>query len=187
MEIKQRSKGTLSDKMIELLLRQLWHELYNHNLYRSFAIFFGTQGLQVLENYYIDRSEEEKHHHDWVYQYLSDCDACIIYPQIPAIEEEWSDNVTPFELTVDAEIKTTMLINEMVDQALEEKDWTTFNWLMADNDKTGRLVREQNEEEMISRTALDIACSDATWLRKEKSIMAAFKGNSDEEDEEDDD
>ena len=127
VEIARKSKCTLSEKMISLLLRQLWHELYNHNLYRSFAMFFGEQGLQVLEKYYIARSNEERHHHDWIYGYLSDCDACIIYPEVPAIEEKWSTNVEPFELTVEAEIKTTMLINEMVDLALEEKDWATFN------------------------------------------------------------
>ena len=51
---------TLSDKMVELLLRQLSHELYNHNLYRSFANYYGINGLAVLESYYIKRAEEEK-------------------------------------------------------------------------------------------------------------------------------
>ena len=33
----KRRKCTLSDDMIRLMLRQLTHEMYNHNLYRSFA------------------------------------------------------------------------------------------------------------------------------------------------------
>jgi len=170
---------TLSSKMIDLLVRQLQHELYNHNLYRSFANFFGRQGLQILEQYYIERAEEEKHHHNWIYQYLSDCDAPLVYPDVPCIKEKWEDNVEPFELTVNAEIETTALIHEMVEYAMETKDWATFNWLNGDDDETGRLVAEQIEEEAISRTALDIACTDATWLRKEKSIMNAYKEDYD--------
>ena len=64
VDLIKRRKCTLSDNMVELLIRQLKHELYNHNLYRTFANFFGTQGLAVLEQYYINRAEEEKLHHD---------------------------------------------------------------------------------------------------------------------------
>ena len=175
----QREKCTLSQEMIDLLVRQLWHELYNHNLYRSFANYFGRQGLQVLEQYYIDRSEEEKHHHDWIYGYLSDCDAPLIYPEVPKIKETWENNIEPFELTVKAEIETTMLIHEMVSYAMASCDWATFNWLNGDDDDNGRLVLEQIEEEAISRTALDIARSDAPWLIKEESIMDAYEGEDD--------
>lgn len=170
---------TLSDKMVELLVRQLQHELYNHNLYRTFANFYGTQGLAVLEQYYIKRAEEEKLHHDWIYGYLNENDAVFIYPEIPAIIEKWEDNVKPFSLTVDKEIETTGLIYDMVNQALSDNDWNTFNWLNGDDDKIGRLVQEQREEESISRTALDIAESDGSWLRKEKSIMNAYEGDTD--------
>ena len=102
-----------------------------------------------------------------------------MYPDIPAISETFEDNVTPFKLTVDKEIQTTQLIYEIVDAALEEGDWATFNWLNGDNDETGRLVQEQVEEESISRTALDIAMEEGSWLRKEKSIMNAYKGDVD--------
>jgi len=173
----QRAKCTISQTMIDLMVRQIWHELYNHNLYRSFANFFGRQGLTVLEEYYIDRSEEEKHHHNWIYGYLSDCDAEFIYPEVPAIKERWKDNVEPFELTVKAEIETTMLIHEMVQQALNEGDWATFNWLQGNDDEKGRLTLEQLEEEAISRTALDIARIEGSWLIKQDSIMDAYKGD----------
>ena len=35
------------------------------------------------------------------------------------------------------------------------------------------------EEESISRTALDIAEEEGSWMRKEKSIMNAYKGDTD--------
>ena len=174
VNVMKRRICTLSDKMVELLVRQLQHELYNHNLYRTFANFYGTQGLAVLEQYYIDRAEEEKLHHDWIYGYLNENDAIFIYPEIPGIVEKWDDNIKPFALTVDKEIETTGLIYDMVNQSLIEQDWATYHWLMDDNKETGMLVKEQIEEEAISRTALDIAESEGSWLRKEKSIMNAY-------------
>lgn len=170
---------TLSDKMVELLLRQLSHELYNHNLYRSFANYYGINGLAVLESYYIKRAEEEKLHHDWIINYLNYNDAAVIYPEVPAIKEDWDDPVTPFRLTVDKEIETTNLIKEMVNYSLTEKDWFTWCWLMGNSPVEGKLLPEQIEEESISRTALDIAEGEGSWLRKEKSIMNAYTGDDD--------
>lgn len=170
---------TLSDKMVELLLRQLSHELYNHNLYRSFANYYGINGLAVLESYYIKRAEEEKLHHDWIINYLNYNDAAVIYPEVPEIKEDWDDPVTPFKLTVDKEIETTNLIKEMVNYSLAEKDWFTFAWLMGNSPVEGKLLPEQVEEESISRTALDIAEGEGSWLRKEKSIMNAYTGDDD--------
>lgn len=87
--------------------------------------------------------------------------------------------VAPFDITVDLEVITTQMIYEIVDQAFDEHDYATFNWLMSHDPKTGMLVDEQVEEESISRTARDIAKSDASWLRKEKSIMNAYKRDVD--------
>lgn len=178
--IAKNKNGNLSYRMVELLIRQLKHELYNMNLYRTFANFYGTKGYAVLEKYYIERSEEEKAHHNWIEAFLRETDARIKYPEIPAIEEEWGeDMIKPFKLTVEAEIKTTQLIDEMIDQAMTEKDWGTYMWLLSDDDEWGRLRREQIEEESISRTALDIAESDSSWNTKEKAIMKAYKGDDD--------
>lgn len=180
-ELKECSKKdcALSDKIVELLVKQLGHELYNHNLYRSFANYFGVNGLIILEQYYIKRAEEEKKHHDWIIDYLSFNDAAVIYPEIPAIKEEWDDFVTPFELTVEKEIETTDLIDEIINTTMEEKDWGTFGWLMGNGPVEGRLRPEQGEEMSISRTALDIANQEGSWLRKEKSIMDAYEKDYD--------
>lgn len=126
-----------------MLLRQLKHEMYNHNLYMSFSNFYGVQGLTILEEYYKLRAKEEYLHAEWVRKYLNENDAAYIYPEIPAISETFEDNITPFKLTVDKEIETTQMIYEIVDQAFEEGDWATFNWLNGNNDEVGRLIQEQ--------------------------------------------
>lgn len=174
-----RRKCTLSKEIQQLLLRQLKHELQNHNIYMNFANYFGVRGLVVLEEYFKQRADEEYLHHSWVRKYLNENDAEYIYPTIEQFDKEITDMVTPFKLTVDLEIQTTQMIYEIVDQAANEGDWATFNWLNGHDKETGVLVNEQVEEESISRTVLDIAESEGSWLRKEKSIMNAYKGDVD--------
>lgn len=174
-----RRKCTLSKEIQQLLLRQLKHELQNHNIYMNFANYFGVRGLVILEEYFKQRADEEYLHHSWIRKYLNENDAEYIYPTIEQFDKEITDMITPFKLTVDLEIQTTQMIYEIVDQAANEGDWATFNWLNGHDKETGMLVNEQVEEESISRTVLDIAESEGSWLRKEKSIMNAYKGDLD--------
>ena len=164
-------KCTISDKMKSMLIEQLAHEMYNHNLYKSFANFFGVRGLPRLEEYYQGRAAEENLHHKWISDYLNEVDAEFTYPNIPAIKEQPKELIDPFVLTVDKEIETTYYINIIVNQAAEEGDWQTFAWLNGDNEDRGRLVLEQVEEESLSRTVLDIASSDEPWRIKEHTIL----------------
>lgn len=172
-EKNNRQNCTLSDNMIALLVKQISHELYNHNLYRSFANFFGIQGLFKLEEYYILRADEEKKHHEWIATYLNECDAEFKYPEVPAIAETWNKLEDPFQLTVNKEIETTLGIYSILDAAMEEKDWSTVTWLT----KPGLLIDEQHEEETITRTILDIVKADGSWLTKQDSVMDAYKGD----------
>lgn len=173
---KSRRECTLSTPMIEMLVKQMSAELANHSLYRTFANYFAVQGLPKLELYYIGRAKEEYLHHEWIYKYLTDCDAVFQYPPVPPINVDITDRIIPFSATVDREIETTMSINKIVDQALKEADWTTFQWLNGESSESGMLVREQSEEESISRTILDMAKEEASWLRKENAILDFYNG-----------
>lgn len=163
-----RRKCPLSNEIIEMLVKQLGCEIANHNLYRSFANYFGTEGLDKLAYYYNRRAEEEMNHHQWIFDYLTENDAVFQYPPIAAVNVDIKERSTPFDLTVDKEIETTLGINRIVDQALSEKDWATYKWL-------DKLVMEQVEEESTSRSARDIANGDGSWLRKEKSILSLYE------------
>lgn len=138
-----RRKCTLSKEIQQLLLRQLKHELQNHNIYMNFANYFGVRGLVILEEYFKQRADEEYLHHSWIRKYLNENDAEYIYPTIEQFDKEITDMITPFKLTVDLEIQTTQMIYEIVDQAANEGDWATFNWLNGHDKETGMLVNEQ--------------------------------------------
>lgn len=170
-----RRKCTLSDKMIEMLVKQMSAELANHDLYMTFANYFDIEGLSKLGVYYRERANEEYLHHKWIYEYLTKNDALFQYPPVPPIKVDIVDRITPFAATVDREIETTMSIHKIVDQAAEEQDWATFQWLNGESKEEGMLVREQVEEEATSRTVLDMAKEQASWLRKENAILAFYR------------
>ena len=54
IDVKRR-KCTISEEMQKLMLRQLVHEMYNHNLYNTFANFYSVWGLNILTEYYKKR------------------------------------------------------------------------------------------------------------------------------------
>jgi len=142
-DIKKRRKCTISEAMIKTLVRQLGAELSNYHLYRTFSAYYQRIGLPKLGIYYLERANEENVHHNWIFNYLTECDADFQYPKVEAINVDITDNVLPFRLTVDREIETTQGINQIVNQAVEEGDWSTFQMLNGDDPDFGRLVREQ--------------------------------------------
>lgn len=173
---KSRRICTLSEEMIKMLVIQLGAELTNKHLYMTFANFFGTNGLPKLEEYFIKRADEEELHHRWIYWYLGYNDAEFQYPAIEPIKVNIPNFEYPFLATVDREIETTMGINKIVEQALSEKDWATFNWLHGTNKEEGMLVKEQVEEESVSRTIADMAQEGTDWLIKQDSILSFYTG-----------
>ena len=179
VETKVESKSPISEKVQKLLVEQLAHEMYNHNLYMSFSNFYGVKGYAILEEYYRLRAYEEYVHHRWIKDYLNENDVEYKYPTIPEVTEQYTEMTTPFELTVDKEVETTELIYAIAKTAMEEGDYGTFAWLNGNDSEKGALVLEQIEEEAISRTALDIAQMEGSWLRKEKSIMNVYKKDVD--------
>ena len=58
MKLKQKTEETtskrnlgLSESMINLLIKQVGHELHNYTLYKTLANYFGTNGLNLLKEY----------------------------------------------------------------------------------------------------------------------------------------
>lgn len=180
MKLKQKSEQKttsiyMSEDIINLFVKQIGHELRNYTLYKSFANYFGAEGLLLLQEYYNLRADEELLHHQWIVNFLNERGVVFKYPAVSEITEEFDDYKKPFELTIAVEEETTKMIYEIADLAQKENDWLTFVWLMQNSPTKGALILEQAEELDISETAYAIACQEGSWLQKEKSILAAYK------------
>lgn len=168
-------KATISSELTDLLVRQLAHELRNHNLYMTFCNFYSAKGLNLLSEYYKLRAGEEYLHHDWIRWYLQENGAVYKYPNIADIDETFLDLIDPIKLTVEVEKETTDMIYEIVDQAEKEKDYITLAWLNGNDSNHGALLLEQLEEESLSTAVLDIAQLNDGWLTKEQAIMQMYR------------
>lgn len=154
--------------MVNLLVRQLGHELFNHALYGTFAAYYAQNGLWRLSDYFKSRAFEEYHHHEWLRDYLCECHVEFSYPLIKSVDYKILDDAGPFVESVNAEILTTQMIYEIFEAATAEKDYQTKLWLK-------RLIDEQVEEEGLSLRALDIAEMDIDWLTKQVEIMELYR------------
>jgi len=155
----------ISEKISDLLVKQLAHELKNYNLYKTFANYYDVGGCLDLAEYYRKRADEELNHHNWVYEYLTDGDITFMYPAIEQNTEKPTDYIMPFRATVDREIQTTQMIYAIYDAAMAEKDFMTASWLYE------KLIKEQIEEENTSRMALTIMEEESDiYLRADKVL-----------------
>lgn len=170
MTLEQMRASALSDTLRDMFVNQLAHELKNYTLYNSFAIYYNRHGLSKISAYFKSRAEEERLHHQWVLDYLEESGATFEYPAIGTNDvHDFKDFVTPFELTLDREIETTLMINAIADEALKEHDWKTLSFMLG-TFNTARLIPEQIEEEATSRTALEIMRGDDNIMFKEARI-----------------
>lgn len=167
-----RKERTISENMEKLMIDQISRELYNHNVYRTYANYYYVRGLFKLHLYYEMRSNEEYNHHQWIVDRLYRAGVDFNYPEVPAIK---SNHVIlkpedSFGKTVDLEIETTMWIAKMIEAAREEKDWQTEGWLKR------TLMEEQMEEEDVSRIILTMSEEDTDWQTKEDTILSYYNG-----------
>ena len=157
----------LSKPMIDILVNQINNEMQNYGLYRSIQNLFALEGIADLEEYYRKRAMEEFNHQQWIIDYLNYQDAEYTMPAIDHHKDKVESMLQAFEVTVDAEIRTTAQIQAIYKLANEEGDTFTRLWL---DDKLGL---EQLEEESVSRTALDIfRLEDTNILTRAKMILA---------------
>ena len=76
-------------------------------------------------------------------QIMNVAECSLSWATIDQFDKKLENLVTPFELTVELEIETTKMIYDIVNQAGDEGDWATFNWLNGHSKDSGMLVNEQ--------------------------------------------
>lgn len=85
-----------------------------------------------------------------LFDYVNECGSMALIGAIDAPETEFGDVWKVFEQTYKHEQFITQKINALVDVAVTEKDWSTFNFLQW-------YVAEQHEEENLFKGIIDKA------------------------------
>jgi ferritin len=138
----------LNKKVEGILNRQVDREAYSSNLYLAMAVWAEVNGLEGTAKWLYAQSDEERMHMLKFISYINERGGRAL---ITAIEQPPSDfnNVKEvFDKVLAHEQFVTASINEIVEVTLEEKDFTTHNWIQY-------FVTEQIEEESSVQGIID--------------------------------
>jgi ferritin len=138
----------LSEKIENILNKQIEKEGYSSNLYLAMASWSENEGYKGIADWLYAQAEEERMHMLKFISYVNERDGKAI---IPAFEKP-SFNVKNakelFEAVLKHENFITASINEIMALTMSEKDFSSYNWIQW-------FVNEQIEEESNVKTILD--------------------------------
>jgi bacterioferritin B len=122
-----------SPAFVELLNRQIGHELTAQHQYVAVAIHYDRETLPRLRDFFFRQAVEERNHAMMLVQYLLDQGE---HPQLPAVDApkaEFGDIAEPVALALDQERRVTEQFNELAAQARRDEDFTSeqfLNWFL---------------------------------------------------------
>ncbi len=139
----------LSKPMQDSLNNQVKLEAASSQAYLAMASWAEIQpGLDGVANYFFQQSEEERVHMLKLMRFINERGGFAMVPTLEQPIVTFKSLKSLFENFLQHEIEVSNSINELVDQALKEKDYATHNFLQW-------YVSEQIEEEKSARILND--------------------------------
>lgn len=140
----------ISNDMASRVNAQINRELYSSYFYLGLSAQAEASNLKGTAAWFMAKHNEEMTHAHKMYRYMVDQDARVELAEVAAPPPETEGVLQMFELTLAHERAVTAAINDIVDQALSEKDHATnvfLHWFVTEqieeeatvNDILGRL------------------------------------------------
>ncbi len=138
----------LSKTIQDILNKQVTKEANAAQIYLSYGVWADSEGYAGISNLFFRHSGEERNHMMKVIEYIQERGGKAKITALPAPPKDPKNLQECFENTFQHEVDNTTAIYEIVDMALKEKDWATWNF--------GQwFVKEQIEEETLIMDLLD--------------------------------
>ncbi len=138
----------LSTKVEELLNAQVEKEGYSSLLYLSMASWAETKGYPGISQWLYAQADEEKNHMLEFVHYINDRGGKALISGLKKPPGSYQGIKQLFNDVMSHEQFISASINDIVGLCIEERDYTTQNWLQA-------FVAEQIEEEASVQAILD--------------------------------
>lgn len=138
----------MKERIEKALNEQVRREADSSRLYLAMAVWAEVKGMGGIAEFLYTHSEEERVHMLKLIKFINERGGTA---QVTALEEpktSFESIEDIFSILLEHEIQVTEAINELVDICLEEKDFTTHNFMQW-------YVSEQLEEEALARTIMD--------------------------------
>ncbi|MBI1835902.1 MAG: ferritin [Flavobacteriia bacterium] len=127
---------------------QIHKEGYSSQFYLAMASWAENHGLSGTAQFLYSHSDEERFHMLKLIKFVNERGGKAMIQAIEQPPIEFKDLENVFEQLLNHELMVTDSINNLVDICLQEKDYTTHNFVQW-------YVSEQLEEEALARTILD--------------------------------
>ena len=119
----------VKDKLVEAMNRQIRSEFSASQQYIAIAIYFDSESLVELGNFFYRQSEEERMHAMKFVHFLLEAGAKPIIPDLPEFKNDFASAAEAVQYALDQEVKVTNQINELVSLAVVENDHISNNFL----------------------------------------------------------
>ena len=139
----------ISKELLQKLNDQIGLEFESANIYLQMSSWCAAHGLDGCASFLREHTTEEMGHMTRLFDYVNEIGEMAIIPEIPKPRHEYENVRELFAATLEHERFITGKINDLVDAALKEKDFSTFNFLQW-------YVAEQHEEEALFKKILDL-------------------------------
>lgn len=138
----------LNPNVEAILNKQVQKEDYSSQLYLAMASWAENQGYSGVADWLYAQSDEERMHTLKFVKYINERDGVAVIPGIEQPPKEFGSLKELFDAVLKHEQYISASINEIVGVCIDEKDFTTHNWIQW-------FVQEQIEEEASVKDILD--------------------------------
>lgn len=138
----------ISDSMQKALNDQINAEMFSAYLYLAMEACFQSLGLAGFANWMRVQAQEEMVHAMKIYDFINTRNGRVELLEIAKPPFEWDSPLEAFEAAYLHETAVTKRINNLVDQAIQENDHASNNFLQW-------FVAEQVEEEQSASEVVD--------------------------------
>jgi len=142
----------ISKKMSDALNSHMNLELYSAHLYLAMSSCSNEMGLKGAANWFFVQYREEMIHFMKFYTYLNDQGVIISLLAGKAVPNKYKSLLEMFQKTLAHEQLITKCINELSEQAVQEKDHATqifLQWFI-----TEQIEEENNDRDLIAKLKL---------------------------------
>lgn len=153
----------MNKKIENALNKQIEAEAVSSHIYLAMASWADNSGLTGTASFLYQHAEEERLHMLKLIKFVNERGGKASIPAVPAPKRNYKTLQEVFGQLLEHELMVTNMINEVVFICLQEKDYTTHNFMQW-------YVSEQLEEEALARTIMD----KLKLLGNDKSGMYLF-------------
>jgi ferritin len=153
----------ISDRVRDLLIEQVGHELSAHQSYLGISMYFEGQSLKRWARLFHGQSVEEAQHASKIIDFLVDNGVSFDLPAIGVGTTQYDSAKAAVQTALESEVRVTGHFNALATAAREAEDHRSLQFLQW-------FIEEQVEEERTMRELLDLIDSGINLFAAEQLL-----------------